>query len=124
MIQYLDHSSVSPSDLCSMAQQAFSDTFAHLYERGPFVEFLLKTYGPGGSMERDLYDPAIHWKVAVSDGCPIGYAKVSSLTAAAPSPKPGALELRQIYVLRPWHGKGIADCMMNWALGHARSRGA
>ena len=58
------------------------------------------------------------------DGCPIGYAKVSSVTAPAPCPKPDALELRQIYVLRAWHGKGVADRLMNWAPGHAREREA
>jgi GNAT superfamily N-acetyltransferase len=121
MIQYLDHSDVSASDLRAMAQLAFSDTFAHLYDHDPFVEFLSKTYGPGGSMERDLCDPTIQWKVAVFDGSPIGYAKVSLLTAPALSPKPDALELRQIYVLRAWHGRGVADCLMNWALDHARS---
>jgi GNAT superfamily N-acetyltransferase len=121
MIQYLDHSSVSVSNLCAMAQQAFSDTFAHLYEHEPFVKFFHEAYGPGGSMERDLRDPTIHWIIALFDGCPIGYAKVSLLTAPAPSPKPDALELRQIYVLRAWHGKGVADCLMNQALDHARS---
>jgi ribosomal protein S18 acetylase RimI-like enzyme len=124
MIQYLDPSDVSASDLRAMAQQAFSDAFAHLYEHDPFVEFLHKTYGPGGSMELDLRDPTIHWRVAVFDGCPIGYVKVSPLTAPAPSPKSDALELRQIYVLHAWHGRGVADCLMNWALDHARSRKA
>ena len=35
-----------------------------------------------------------------------------------------ALELRQIYVLRAWQGTGIAEELMEWALGEARARGA
>jgi diamine N-acetyltransferase len=107
-----------------MVQQAFSDTFAHLYEHDPFIEFLHNAYGPGGSMEHDLGDPLIHWKVAVSEGFPIGYAKVSPLTAPAPSHQRDALELRQIYVIHAWHGRGIADNLFNWALDFARSRAA
>jgi GNAT superfamily N-acetyltransferase len=124
IIQYLDHASVSADDLCSMAREAFADTFSHLYAHEPFQEFLNAAYGPGGSMQRDLGDPAIYWRVAVTDGRLVGYAKVSPLTAPAPSPMPDALELRQIYVLRPWHGKGVADSLMEWSLDHARSHGA
>jgi diamine N-acetyltransferase len=60
MVQYLDQSAVSASNLCAMAQQAFSDTFAHLYEHDPFIEFLHNAYGPGGSIEHDLRDPLIY----------------------------------------------------------------
>jgi GNAT superfamily N-acetyltransferase len=34
------------------------------------------------------------------------------------------MELRQLYVLRPWHGAGIGAALMEWALGEARRRGA
>lgn len=29
------------------------------------------------------------------------------------------MELQQIYVLRPWHGQGVADRLMKWALDQA-----
>ena len=76
-----------------------------------------------GSMERDLRDPVIHWRVAVAAESPVGYVKVSPLTAPVPSPAHGSLELRQIYVLREWQGSGVADRLMDWALGDARSCG-
>lgn len=50
---------------------------------------------------------------------PIGYAKLTPLRAPAPSPLPGAVELQQIYVLSEWHGSGVADHLMNWALATA-----
>jgi hypothetical protein len=44
--------------LGAMAREAFSDTFAHLYDRAPFLQFLEEAYGPGGKMERDFADPS------------------------------------------------------------------
>jgi GNAT superfamily N-acetyltransferase len=123
-VQYRDQTRISNADLCSMAEKAFSETFAHLYEPEPFRKYLLETYGAGGSMDQDLLDRKIHWRAALVGEAPIGYAKVSALAAPAPSPKPNALELRQIYVLREWHGKGVADALMEWAIGLARSHDA
>jgi ribosomal protein S18 acetylase RimI-like enzyme len=54
----------------------------------------------------------------------IGYVKLTTLTAPAPAPRPGAMELQQIYVLSPWHGRGVAEKLMTWALDTARATGA
>jgi GNAT superfamily N-acetyltransferase len=115
-----DHASL----LCAMARQVFSDTFARLYAPIPFAQFLEEAYGPGGSMERDLADASICWQVAAIGDQPIGYAKLSRLVAPAPDPHSGAMELRQIYVLGRWHGKGVADRLISWALDIAHTRGA
>src|ERR1700733_889887 len=95
-----------------MARQAFSDTFTHIYDPVPFKQFLEEAYGPGGKMERDFANPSIRWRVAAIDDQPIGYTKLSPLIAPAPAPQPGAMELRQLYVLRPWHGQGDAEELM------------
>ena len=34
------------------------------------------------------------------------------------------MELRQLYVLKPWQGAGIAAIMMDWVIAEARRRGA
>jgi len=112
------------SALGLMARLAFSDAFAHLYDPAPFLQFLDKAYGPAGKMERDLADPSIRWRVAAIDNQPIGYAKLSPLGAPAPAPQPGAMELQQIYVLKPWHGRRVADELMAWAIDAARAQGA
>jgi GNAT superfamily N-acetyltransferase len=112
------------STLGAMAREAFSDTFAHLYDPDPFMQFLEEAYGPGGKMERDFANPSIRWRVAVIDDQPIGYAKLSPLVAPAPTPQPGAMELQQIYVLKPWHGRGVAEKLMDWAIDAARAEAA
>lgn len=112
------------SALCAMARKVFSDTFALLYDPLPFAQFLDDAYGPGGSMERSLADTSIRWMVAAVGDQPIGYAKLSVLVAPAPAPMDKAMELQQIYVDRSWHGKGVADRLINWALETARAEGA
>ena len=92
----------------AMARTCFADTFAHLYEAGPFNAFLEDAYGATGGMARDLLDRGIEWRVAGAGDQVIGYAKLRALSAPAPSPQHGALELQQIYVLRDWQGRGVA----------------
>jgi diamine N-acetyltransferase len=102
-----------------MARQSFLETFARLYEPGPFREFLDCTYGANGAMHRDLNDPTIQWLVAFYESLPVGYAKLTPLRAPAPSALPGAVELQQIYVQSEWHGRGVAAHLMEWALATA-----
>jgi diamine N-acetyltransferase len=123
-IRYFTPTRDVSASLGAMARQSFSDAFAHLYNPAPFARFLEEAYGPGGGMERDLADPSDQWQIAATSDQTIGYAKLSPLTAPAPAPLPGALELRQIYVLAPWHGRGVAESLMHWALATGRAGGA
>jgi len=109
--------------LNAMARQCFVETFEHLYKPEDLAAFLGDAYGPDGLM-RDLTDPAFHWRVAADDGRIAGYVKVGPLGLPVPRPQPGALELKQMYVLRPWQGAGIAAELMEWAVANARERGA
>jgi len=48
----------------------------------------------------------VRWRVAVTAGEPVGYAKLTPLRAPAVDALPCALELQQLYVSREWHGVG------------------
>jgi GNAT superfamily N-acetyltransferase len=102
-----------------MARRSFTETFSHLYEAGPFSDFLDSAYAAGGTMDRDLNDPLVRWLVAFVDDEPVGYAKLTPLRAPTPAPSTGAVELQQMYVLTPWHGLGVASRLMEWALATA-----
>jgi GNAT superfamily N-acetyltransferase len=110
--------------LSAMARQCFVDTFAHLYGADDLAAFLAEAYGPGGDMLRDLVNPAYHWRAAEENGRIAGYVKVGPVGVPAPNPLPGALELKQLYVLKPWHGTGVAGTLTDWAIANARERGA
>lgn len=75
-------------------------------------------------MAKDLEDGAVSWRVAISGDEPIGYAKLTPLRAPAADPGDNALELQQIYVLSDWHGIGVAEQLMQWAVSEARTRNA
>ena len=40
------------------------------------------------------------------------------------TPPKDSIELRQFYILKPWHGTGLAPEMMDWVLAEAGRRGA
>jgi GNAT superfamily N-acetyltransferase len=107
-----------------VARRIFTDTFGHLFDPVAFEAFCDTAYGPGGSMATDLADRGMAWRVAECAGAPIGYAKLRPWGGPAPEPSPGAMELQQIYVLAHWHGKGVAETLMGWAIERARERGA
>lgn len=110
--------------LLPVARQIFTETFKHLYEGTAFENFCDGVYRPGGTMSHDFDNPQVHWQVAIADGYPIGYAKLTPLRAPVASASPQSIELQQIYVLRDWHGTGVAANLMAWSLLTARSQQA
>ena len=100
---------------------SFCDTFAHLYRPEDLAAFL-------GKFTREAWlgeinDPAYAFRIAEEDGQPAGYLKLGPL--ALPVERTGkAIELRQLYVLKEWHGAGIAKELTDWFLAEARESGA
>lgn len=111
-------------ELLPVARRIFTETFAHLYDREAFETFCDRVYAVDGTMSKDFSDPAVRWRVATAGGGPIGYAKLTPLRAPASNPGPNALELQQIYVLADWHGAGVAQALMAWAISTAGDLGA
>ena len=52
-----------------------------------------------------------------------GFIKLGPLRLPV-EPRGKAVELRQLYVLKPWHGSGAARELMDWVMAEARRRGA
>jgi GNAT superfamily N-acetyltransferase len=109
--------------LNTMAKHCFVETFAHLYKEHDLAAFLAQAYGPSGLL-KDLADPDHSWRVAAEGAQIVGYLKVGPVAVPAPEPQPGALELKQLYVLQPWQGVGVAANLMQWGIETARGRGA
>lgn len=123
MIVYRDASPADGAALNAMALASFTETFAAEYRPEDFAEYVGRAYGPNG-LVKDLADPAIRFHVAESDGDIVGYAKLSPLVLPHDPALPGAMELRQLYVLAAWHGSGIAQALMDWTIAEARRLGA
>lgn len=95
---------------------SFFDAFAHLYRREDLGAFLAKFTHQAWAEELGSADFA--FRLAEVDGMAIGYLKLGPLTLPVERDEP-ALELRQLYILQPWHGSGARAGLMDWALAQA-----
>ena len=105
----------------ALFRQGFIDTFGHIYDPKDlaafFTAFTLEAW------RSEIADPDLVFRLAEEDGVLAGFAKISSVTLPV-TPAGPAAELRQLYVLKAWHGRGIAQALMDWVLAEARGRGA
>ncbi len=114
----------TPADaagIADLARVSFTETFGHLYTPENLAAFL--TGHTTEDWARVLADPDVAVRVAEEDGALVGYARIGPPTLPI-TPVGPALELRQFYLLKPWHGGGHAQAMMDWVIETARARGA
>ena len=114
----------SPTDapaLAALARDSFAETFGHLYSPENLAAFLAGHTADGWAAILASPDDAV--RVVEADGRFVGYARIGQPKLPFES-EPGALELRQFYLLRPAHGTGLADELMTWILDEAIRRGA
>jgi ribosomal protein S18 acetylase RimI-like enzyme len=120
-IAYRTASAEDAPRLAALGRRTFTETFGHLYRAEDLAAFLLNH-----SEERwaeELSDPKMAVRVAESEGELVGYAKLGPPSLPF-EPTAASIELRQFYVLKPWHGTGVARELMRWVLAEAGSRGA
>jgi len=121
MITYRDAALDDAPAIDALFRQGFIDTFGHLYDPKDlaafFGDFTLAAW------RREIADPNFAFRLAEDDGVLAGYAKISSVSLPVEPAGPAA-ELRQLYVLKRWHGGGIARTLMDWVVAKARGRGA
>ena len=67
--------------------------------------------------------PGCEVRIAEAGGVMAAYAKLGPLSLPWDADRP-SIELKQFYVLAPWHGRGIAPVLMEWVLEEAGRRGA
>lgn len=122
MISYRDAVPADGPALDAMAKSVWLETFGTLYSPEDLHTYLTHAYGPTGNLLRDLRDPEVRFHLALAGETIVGYVKVNPPWLR--DAEPGALQLSQLYVDYGWHGRGIADMLMDWAAAHARERGA
>ncbi len=110
--------------LDAMARKIWVETFAHSAPASDIALYLDKAYGPEGALIRSLADPAHHFRLACAQDAIIGYVKLSPLWLDDPAVLPGALQLSQLYIAADWHGRGVAQALMDWTIDEARRRSA
>lgn len=118
---YRDARPADAALLSELGTRTFTETFGHLYTAENVAAFLVNHHPD--KWRAELSDPAFAVRLVEEDGVPVAYAKVGPPALPFEVTGPTA-ELRQLYVLTPWHGTGVAASLMEWAVATARARGA
>ena len=120
-VQHRTATATDAERVAALFHRCFCDTFGHLYDPRDLAAFLDGHSAAHWKDQLDDSESAI--RLVEDDDRLIGFANFGSLRL--PVELPGnALELRQLYVLEPWHGSGVARDLMDWLLAEARRRGA
>ena len=121
MIEYRNARVEDAEAIDALFRKGFVDTFGHLYDPSDLAAFFA-----GFALEKwrsELADPDFAFMLAEDDGVLAGYAKVASVSLPV-EPDGPSMELRQLYVLKDWHGTGIARVLIDWVFDEGRRRGA
>ena len=113
--------------IATLARDSFTQTFGNLYDPADLALFLAGH--TTGEWAAQIADPA--YAIRVIEGVIenergdtlVGYAKLGPPSLPF-TPPAGAIELRQFYLLAPFHGTGMARDLMAWVMATARARGA
>ena len=121
-VSYRDASILDGPALADLGRRCFLETFGPHFPAGDMALHLERIFGPEG-LPAELHDPRLRVRMAEENGEIAAYLKLAPISLPVPH-EPGALEIRQLYVLEPWQGAGVAASLMDWAVETARADGA
>jgi GNAT superfamily N-acetyltransferase len=109
--------------LADLARTTFYDTFAASNDTSDMALHLERAYGVT-QQAAELQDPGITTLLVEQDGAAIAYAQIRNdhIPGCVTGPEP--VELWRFYVHRDWHGRGVAQALMDRVKSAARERGA
>jgi ribosomal protein S18 acetylase RimI-like enzyme len=120
-VTYRDATSDDAGLMAEIGPRTFSETFGHLYSPENLAAFL-KNHSEE-NWRTELSDERYKVRLAELEGKAIGFAKYGPPGLPFEPSGPSG-ELRQLYVLGPWQGQGVAQALMDWVIEEGRRRGA
>ena len=111
------------NDLTQLAIGTFRDTYAEFNTPENLAQHLAESFSDA-QQARELQDPALTTLVAEHAGTLVGYAQLRSGPAPACVTARRPIELWRFYVDKRWHGKGVAQPLMDRVFTEAGARGA
>jgi ribosomal protein S18 acetylase RimI-like enzyme len=109
--------------LAELARRTFFDTFAANNDAGDMAIHLERAYGVP-QQTAELSDPSIITLLAEEEGAAVAYAQLRTGPVPACVSGNGPIELWRFYVSQDWHGRGVAQPLMDRVKVEARARGA
>lgn len=111
-------------ELSGLAARTFRDTFAADNRPEDLAAHLSRAFGPDRQLA-EIADPGIRTLVAADPGgALIAFAQLRTGTPPACVVSEGPIELWRFYVDRDWHGRGLAQRLMQAVLAEAGAAGA
>ena len=121
-IAYRDAGQADGPALAEVGRRCFVETFGPHFPADDMAIHLQRMFGSEG-LPAELRDPALRVRMAEEGGDIAAYLKLAPMSLPVPH-EPGALEVKQLYVLEPWQGAGVAAALMDWAVETGRAEGA
>ncbi|MCE2902589.1 MAG: GNAT family N-acetyltransferase [Gemmatimonas sp.] len=109
--------------LADLAARTFQDTFAADNDPAEMARHLASAYGED-QQGREIADATITTLLVDADGALAGYAQLRRGPPPAGVPREAPVELWRFYVDRAWHGRGVAQVLMQQVIEVARAAGA
>lgn len=110
--------------LSALAQRTFTDKFGHLYRPEDLSAFLEEEHSEEW-YAKALADPDMLVRIGrAPNGAFAAYLVCSPLSLEAPGAPEGSVELKRVYVDKPFQGRGLGTYLIDEALAWATSRGA
>jgi GNAT superfamily N-acetyltransferase len=109
--------------LAVLAERTFRETFAADNTPEDMERYVAEHFGPG-LQEAELRNSRLTTLVVEVNGEPAGYAQLALAAAPAGIAVAEPAEVVRFYVDRPWHGQGLAQQLMDAAVGAAKAAGA
>jgi ribosomal protein S18 acetylase RimI-like enzyme len=108
----------TPADAQSLAEigaRTFAETFGHLYPPQDLEAFLKETYDLDAT-RKTLADPAKAAWIVEADGEVVGYAEVGPCGLPHPEVTAASGELKRLYFLKSWQGRGLGAALFAEAM--------
>lgn len=109
--------------ISDLGRQTYSEFFGHVYKKSDLDQYLDK-YFSVERVKRDLEDPEIDYRIAMTSTNMVGYAKVGPTTLPLQRDRSNILELHRLYVRETRQGVGLGGILLSWAIDRARERDA
>ena len=105
--------------LVEMSRTTFYDTFLDTCTAADMDYFLAQNFNRA-QLEKEIANPEEHNFFVAANGKPVGYIRfMEDYTDLPIMKKWKALELKRFYILKEYHGKGIAQKLMDFFLAYA-----